>query len=1282
MKRSIKYTLLVFIHLQVMCAFSQYDDESFTYLSVEDGLSSSVVTAILKDSRGFMWFGTQNGLNRYDAYSFTTYFRSDTIKGSISGNFVLSIYEDSDSILWVGTERNGLNRYNRLKDSFTVYRHIENDPTSLPGNSIYDMLETSKSELLVGTNRGIVVFNKDKNTFSPLQLPEESPGFSRAIVREIYEDKDQSIWMGTDNGLFHFDPNSNELEHYKYDSRNIHSLSNNSINQVLRDSEDRLIIATNEGINIFHDKNKTFSRHYYNPEAADSRAKSEVQTITYDNKGNFWIGSFGGGLIKSKPDGLGTVVFTVDPDNPETLSSDYINALYFDEAGILWIGTYGGGVNKIDQVRIRFENIRHRSGDPNTPAGKEVYAIYTDEEYLYFGTEKGLSICNRQTSIYKHFRFDPANPNSLSGNIVYSIEKDAHGNVWIGTAGRGINKLQHDENAEQGYRIERFTADEHNDQNLAGNDILALQQVSRGDLWVGTNKGISVIRDEVVVAGFGHNPGQPGSLSHEEVYCIFEDSKKQMWIGTYRGLNLFNASDSTFITFDSIPVLINSTIYSILEDKELLWIGTDNAGLIRFDPANPKNWKIYTKADGLPDNVIYGILKDGEDNLWMSSNNGIFKVIRQDDSDKITVVAYNSSNWLNTDAFNIGAYHKDRSGILYFGSFDGVTMFLPENVKGNDYIPPVYITAFELFFEPVQISDDGSTPLNTSIVETGRIVLSHDQNVLKFGFTALNYIEPEENRFAFMMEGLENTWNYTQSQREAQYLYLPPGEYRFRVRAANNDGLWNNEGAAVDIIIKPPFTQTVWFYLLLLGGLLLIGWWIMHIRTKRLKIIRNRLEEQVQKRTFELRETNKNLEAEISERLKVEEALKKSEARFRQLIETMNEGFSVQDKEGRINYVNPRLCEMFGYTADEIIGHFPTDFVDKSDPDNLAKFKEKRDEGIKTGVVPSYELKWQHKNGTVFETMVSPKPIIDPDEGYTGSVAVLTDITDLKNAENELISKNQALNAALDDLRKTQAQLIDSEKMASLGQLTAGVAHEINNPINFVSGNVQPLRRDIQDILDVLHQYDRIVETMKLEDSFEKIRELKEEIDFEFVLQEINNLLDGIGEGAHRTAEIVKGLRNFSRMDEHELKPASINQGLDSTLLILHNKLKQRIEVIKEYGNIPDIMCYPGQLNQVFMNVINNAVEAIDGEGTIIIRTWQENNRVKVSVKDSGKGMPEKIRKRIFEPFYTTKEVGKGTGLGLSISFGIIEKHNGKIEVKSQPDKGTEFIISVPVDLK
>jgi len=286
----------------------------------------------------------------------------------------------------------------------------------------------------------------------------------------------------------------------------------------------------------------------------------------------------------------------------------------------------------------------------------------------------------------------------------------------------------------------------------------------------------------------------------------------------------------------------------------------------------------------------------------------------------------------------------------------------------------------------------------------------------------------------------------------------------------------------------------------------------------------------------------------------------------------------------------------------------------------------------------------------------------------------------LEKQKEKTEKKNQQIESAMHELKETQNQLVQSEKMASVGQLTAGIAHEINNPINFVTSNISPLKRDLDDIMKLLDMYSDASEKSDPYDGFNNIKKFKNEIDYDFILQEIKQLLNGIEEGAKRTIEIVRGLRNFSRLDESDKKLSDINEGIDSTLLMLRNQLKNRIEVVKEFGSIPQILCFPGKLNQVFMNILNNASQSIEGEGEIVISTTYDNKNVFISIKDSGKGMSKKIMNHIFEPFYTTKDVGKGTGLGLSISYGIVQEHNGKIEVKSELSKGTEFIITLPVE--
>ena len=286
---------------------------------------------------------------------------------------------------------------------------------------------------------------------------------------------------------------------------------------------------------------------------------------------------------------------------------------------------------------------------------------------------------------------------------------------------------------------------------------------------------------------------------------------------------------------------------------------------------------------------------------------------------------------------------------------------------------------------------------------------------------------------------------------------------------------------------------------------------------------------------------------------------------------------------------------------------------------------------------------------------------------------------ELRKANLDLASANKALHKTLNDLKSAQDQLIQAEKMASLGQLTAGIAHEINNPINFVSANIKPLRDDMADILKITNHYEKIIKEKGLEKEFLEIRQFKHEADIDLTMKEVNNLLKGIEDGAMRTAEIIKGLRNFSRIDQNVFKKANLNDCLESTLTLLHSSYKNRIEIEKQYGDIPEVDCFPGQINQVLMNILSNAIQAIQGEGRIFIKSWQANDKIKISIKDTGVGMTEDIRKKIFDPFFTTKDVGKGTGLGLSISYSIIQKHNGEIQVFSKPGAGTEFLITIPI---
>ncbi len=341
-------------------------------------------------------------------------------------------------------------------------------------------------------------------------------------------------------------------------------------------------------------------------------------------------------------------------------------------------------------------------------------------------------------------------------------------------------------------------------------------------------------------------------------------------------------------------------------------------------------------------------------------------------------------------------------------------------------------------------------------------------------------------------------------------------------------------------------------------------------------------------------------------------------------------------------------------------------FKEEKKKNTISEFKFKRTEVDKTAITNIL-------NASIDEINKQKKIIEDSKDEINRT------LTEVDKQKKLVDIKNTTLNKLLDDLREAQQQLVMSEKMASLGQLTAGVAHEINNPINFVSANIKPLKEDLEDIIQSIHHYEKVIKENQLESVFEKVSQFNTNADLAYTMQEIQDLIKGIEEGARRTTEIVKGLRNFSRLDQNVVKKANLNEGIASTLALLHSVYKDHIVITKEFDDIPEVECLAGEINQVFMNILSNAIQAITGKGNIWIKTWQENDTAKISIKDSGSGMDEATINKIFDPFFTTKEIGKGTGLGLSISYGIIEKHSGKIKVSSALGRGTEFIIQLPL---
>jgi len=1105
-------------------AYAQSLPLSFERLSLDNGLSQTTVLCLAQDKNGFIWLGTEDGLNRYDGYSFKVFKHNPKQSGSLSNSLVRALHCGQDGTLWIGTLGGGLNRFNPQTQTFTRFLHDANTLNSLSSNAVTCLLQDTSGNLWIGTSDGgLNRFNPQTQTFTRfLHDANTLNSLSSNAVTCLFQDTSGNLWIGTsDGGLNRFNPQTQTFTRFLHDANTLNSLSSNAVTCLLQDTSGNLWIGTSGGgLNRFNPQTQTFTHFLSDPSNAESLSDNDVFSLCGGAANELWVGTIGGGLNRFN---LQTQAFTryVRTTSATSLSSNAVIALMRDAAGAVWIGT-DNGVNRLDLGKEKFDKFTAFGA----VASLNIQSIYEDTRgVLWLGTDgNGLFSLDRKNRTFKNYISKPDGV-SLQDNRIFSIYEDRAGVLWIGAFGGLLHQLDRSSGKFKTYSLKQAFA---LGATLENNAVSAIYEDRSGTLWIATEGSglFSLDAARRQVRSFSVIANDTTSISSNVVQCIIEDRAGAIWIGTAQGICRYDATTDKFARYFSSIIagsgLPNNDVLSLYGDASgNLWIGTLGGGLSRFTPQTG-TVVTFSEADGLINDVVYGILEDARGNLWCSTNRGLSKFNPHTKSFR----NYDMRDGLQGNQFNQGAFFKSPSGELFFGGVSGLNSFFPEKVQDNSFEPPVSIVDFKIFDRPV---DDARLD---SVIQ-----LSYAQNFFSFEFVGLNFRFPEKNRYAYKLDGFDNDWVDCGTRRYAAYTNLNPGEYVFRVKASNNDGIWNERGATVRLIITPPFWQTAWFRVFAVVGTIGVSVFLYRKRISDIELRNQRLESEVAQRTAELKQKT-------------------------QLVEVQ------------------------------------------------------RDE----------------------------------------------------------------LKHALDELKHTQAQLVQSEKMASLGQLTAGIAHEINNPINFVSASIKPLRRNISSVLSITQKYDDLLSASELAHVAEEIRRYKNDLEFEVVVEELQTILRNIENGAKRTTEIVRSLRNFSRLDEDVLKCMNIHDGIDSTLELLTNQLKNRVEVVKNYGDVPEVECYPGQLNQVFMNVLANAAQAIEGNGSIFITTARVQDTVRLSFKDTGKGISPDVKMKIFDPFFTTKKIGEGTGLGLSITFGIIKKHHGTVEARSEGvDKGAEFIITLPI---
>jgi ligand-binding sensor domain-containing protein/signal transduction histidine kinase len=823
----------------------------FERLGIEAGLSQSTVLAILQDKFGFLWVGTQDGLNRYDGYTFKV-FRPDLgVPGSISDRWVTTLFEDAQGYLWIGTRQGGLNRYDPATGQFTCYLHDQDDPHSLSSNHVTAILENKKGELWVGTTLGLNLLDRQSGRFQRFASDPDIPGtLSSNFVTSLFEDSRGILWIGADDGkLNRFNSATKSFRAYVYDPKKYTVLKDNSINEIVEDHTGSLWVASSEGLNRFDPGSSEFTRYTHLEGRPSSLASNIVMSLHLDRSGILWVGT-DQGLDRFDPKTGDFTHYQFDPGDQTSLSSDAVYSIYEDRGGVLWVGTFGGGLNRYNKGQNKFTYYHHEPANPNSLSGNLIFPIYADSRGLvWIGTYgNGLNRFNPRLDLFTRYLHDPADPGSLPSNHIFSVFVDRTNTLWVGTD-LGLSRRNP---ASLGFV--HYFPDPADPNSLSGAPVQAIFQDHSGILWIGTQYGLERFDPSGKFIHYQADAARPTAISGNFITVIYEDRNQNLWIGTFdNGLNLFDRETETFTHYqrnrDDPASLSDNSVMAIHQDRNgNLWIATAGGGLNLYQPKTG-DFLHYGEKDGLSNNVVYGILEDEAGYLWLSTNYGLSRF----DPKTISFRNYTVSDGLQSNEFNMNAFARDRTGLMYFGGIDGFNTFRPAEVRDSAYAPPVVLTAFATSGQP-----DPSQPRPEKL---SQVTLAWPNNNFSFEFAALSFSQPGRNQYAYMLENFDDGWNYIGTSREGRYTNLPGGTYHLRLRGTNNDGIWNESSQALEITVIPPFWQTWPFRILVILTLAGLVAGAYRIRVRSIQDRNLQLERLVGERTQALQKRTTEMEA-------------------------------------------------------------------------------------------------------------------------------------------------------------------------------------------------------------------------------------------------------------------------------------------------------------------------------------------------------------------------------------------------------------------------------------
>jgi signal transduction histidine kinase/ligand-binding sensor domain-containing protein/DNA-binding response OmpR family regulator len=791
---------------------------TFRHLTIADGLSQNSVSAILQDRRGFMWFGTKDGLNRYDGYNFLVFRHDPHVPGSISDSDITALFEDRDGRLWVGTQSGELNRYDRDLEAFQRYGRGLGVPVSA-------IAQDAAGDLWVGTaGAGLVRLRHgdleradgawDRFTRNPADP--SSLGHDR--VHAVLADRGGTVWVGTDAGLDRLEPGSSGFTRYTSEAGSPVRLIDSPVVSLLEDGEGRLWIGSTPGISVL-DAGRTGIRHHYHRYRTDRYGWGQALRMLQDRAGGFWI-STPAELMRFDPRAGTFQYLRPDPLDLTGMNSTLPTALFQDRSEVIWVGTNGYGINVHDPKRERFRTFRRPAMRTYRHSGFSVYTLFEDSGGDLWIDAGVLYRWNRRTGDFASFETTSDRPDDFGNTRVFSLLEHPRGFLWGGTD-RG---LYHHEIATG--RSRQYRHDPTTPGGLPEAEVKEVFRDRNGTLWVLTDNHLAKLTDPAAGRFVSYAYNERPTTGAWSFPSLVQTADGHLWFGSLQGLVRFDPRAETFRHYRNDPgdpaSLGHDAVRAVLPDPlqpdRFLWVGTGGGGLNRLDIA-AGTFSRYTTAQGLPNDVVYGVLPDDAGRLWLSTNRGLARF----DPGSGAVRSYDAADGLQSNEFNSGAAFRSASGELFFGGIYGFNHFRPEEVRDNPHPPAVVITGLRRLNRREAVGDSGSV-LQRSIVETTSLRVPARDNVLIFEFAALDYSAPGKNHYAYRLRGFNDTWVEAGVARSATFTNLPPGMYTFQVRGSNNDGIWNETGTSLELRILPPWWRTPWaygLYLLLAAGLVL-----------------------------------------------------------------------------------------------------------------------------------------------------------------------------------------------------------------------------------------------------------------------------------------------------------------------------------------------------------------------------------------------------------------------------------------------------------------------------